>query len=105
MFVVTVCAQDRQKLIKELQENNYLQKDWYNNPEKYGVFGEHYFQIFDETDINKLLKAGKENISHIIIETDRNKYNDNVCSDVSLPKFYKSARDAEFDRIIHESQE
>ena len=26
MFVVTVCAQNRQKLIEELQENNYLQK-------------------------------------------------------------------------------
>lgn len=103
MFVVTVCAQDRQKLIEELQKNNYLEKDWYNNPEKYGVFGGNYFQIFDETDINKLLKAGKENISHIIIETNRNKYNDNICSDVSLPKFYKSARDAEFDRIINES--
>lgn len=103
MFVVTVCAQDRQKLIEELKENNYLQKDWDNHPEKYGVFGGNYFQIFDETDINKLLKAGTENISHIIIETDRNKYNDNVCSDVHLPKFYKSARDAEFDRIINES--
>ena len=103
MFVVTVCAQDRQKLIEELKENNYLPKDWDNHPEKYGVFGGHYFQIFDETDINKLLKAGKENISHIIIETDRNKYNDDVCSDVHLPKFYKSARDAEFDRIINES--
>lgn len=103
MFVVTVCAQDRQKLIEELKENNYLQKDWDNHSEKYGVFGGHYFQIFDETDINKLLKAGKENISHIIIETDRNKYNDSVCSDVHLPKFYKSARDAEFDRIINES--
>ena len=103
MFVVTVCAQDRQKLIEELQKNNYLEKDWYNNPDKYYVFGGNYFQVFDETDINKLLKAGKENISHIIIETDRNKYNDNVCSDVPLPKFYKSARYAEFDRIINES--
>lgn len=103
MFVVTVCAQDRQKLIEELKENGYLPKDWDNHPEKYTVFAGNYFQLYDETDINKLLKAGKENISHIIIETDRNKYNDNVCSDVSLPKFYKSARDAEFDRIINES--
>ena len=102
MFVVTVCSPDRQKLIEELKENGYLPKDWDNNPDKYYVFGGNYFQVFDETDINKLLKAGKENISHIIIETDRNKYDD-VCPDVPLPKFYKSARDAEFDRIIHES--
>ena len=104
MFIATVCAQDRQKLLKELEENGYFEKGWDNQlGGKYIVFGENYLQIYDEKDINKLLKAGKENISHIIIETNRTKYNDNVCSDIPLPKFYKSARDAEFDRIINES--
>ena len=47
------------------------------------------------------MKAGKENISHLIIETDRDKYNEDVCSDVILPKFYKSKTDKLFEQILN----
>ena len=103
MKIITLVAQDRQKLINELLENHYLEKNWDQHPDKYDVFGSHYLQfaVGDNADINKIMKAGKENISHLIIETDRDKYNEDVCSDVILPKFYKSKTDKLFEQILN----